>query len=398
MRRPGTLRPFMEAPSQTDGQLIRALTLVSSDVAPVGGMERAAFELCSRLLERGWQLTVIARSCALPRHPRLRFVRLYSPSRPVSLALGSDLVLGSLALARRRQGVVQAVNPIVCNRVDVVQAQFCEQAFRRLGLSRSRRDTVAYRLNSWLASWVSLLLERWSYRPGRVRHVACVSAGLERDIESFYPRVRGRVGVIPNGVDWGAFAPSDERRAGLRSDVGISGEELVALFVGGDWHRKGLVHAIEAVARADGWTLVVLGAGDRREFEDLAAARRAADRVRFAGKVADPVPYYLAADAFVGPSHYEAFSLAALEGAAAGLPLIIPRMNGSEELIDHGVNGWFTPRDGAAIAERLSQLRDDPTLRAAMSRAARRSAERFDWERVVDEFEALYAELLSARG
>src|SRR5262249_30533590 len=148
----------MEAFEQIDGDPTRALTVVASDVAPVGGMERAAFELCSRLLERGWQLTIIARSCALPRQPRLRFVRLYSPSRPVSVALGSDLVLGSLALARRRRGVVQAINPIVSNRLDVVQAQFCEQAFRRLGLSRSRRDTAVYRLNSWLASWLSMLL------------------------------------------------------------------------------------------------------------------------------------------------------------------------------------------------------------------------------------------------
>jgi glycosyltransferase involved in cell wall biosynthesis len=290
--------------------------------------------------------------------------------------------------------VVQAINPIVSNRLDVVQAQFCEQAFRRLGLTRSRRHTALYRLNSWLASWLSVLIERWSYRPGRVRHVACVSSGLARDVEGFYPRVRDRISVIPNGVDWVAFAGSTERRVGVRSQLGVSEDELVAVFVGGDWHRKGLAHAIEGIADADGWILTVLGAGDQGEFAALAAGRGAADRVRFVGKVAEPIPYYLAADALVAPSHYEAFSLAAIEGAAAGLPLIVPRMNGSEELVDHGVNGWFTPRDGAAIAERLRQLRDDPALRAAMSGAARRSAARFDWERVVDEFEALYVELL----
>lgn len=44
----------------------RRLTLVASDVAPIGGMERVAFELCARLLARGWAVTVVARSCALP--------------------------------------------------------------------------------------------------------------------------------------------------------------------------------------------------------------------------------------------------------------------------------------------------------------------------------------------
>ena len=117
----------------------RQLTLVASDVAPVGGMERVAYELCSRLLDRGWNVTVIARSCALPRQGRLRFVALRSPSRPVSLALICDFVLGSLALRRHRRGLVQTNNPVLPDRVDVIQAHFCEAAYRRrVGISRSR--------------------------------------------------------------------------------------------------------------------------------------------------------------------------------------------------------------------------------------------------------------------
>src|SRR6516225_4171222 len=117
----------------------RELTLVASDVAPIGGMERAAFEICSRLLDRGWQVTVIARSCSLQPGPALRFVRIPSPSRPVSLALISDFVLGSLALARHGRGIVQTNNATIANRVDVVHAHFCEAAFRAAGISRSRR-------------------------------------------------------------------------------------------------------------------------------------------------------------------------------------------------------------------------------------------------------------------
>src|SRR5205823_4975446 len=134
------------------------LTVVGSDVAPVGGMERMTFELCRRLLRRGWALTVIARSCALAPEAGLTFVRLRSPSRPVSVALLADLVLGSAAVARHRAGIVQSINPIVANRVDVVHAQFCEAAFRASGISRASRPTLPYRLNSWLAGWISLLL------------------------------------------------------------------------------------------------------------------------------------------------------------------------------------------------------------------------------------------------
>ena len=371
--------------------------MVCSDVAPIGGMERAAYELCSRLRERGWHLTVIARSCALPAGPDLRFVRLRSPSRPVSLALASDFLFGSLALARHHAGIVQTTNPMVCNQVDVLHAHFCEAAFRKVGISRSRRPTTAYRLNSWIASWISVLLERWCYRAGRIRSVVTVSRGLADEISRFYPGVRQRISTIPNGVDLRSFVPQADQRAPVRATMDAGDQDLVALFVGGDWHRKGLSHAIEGIAGADGWILAVLGAGDSERFAALAADHGVADRVRFIGNVADPIPYYLAADALVAPSYYEAFSLVAIEGAAAGLPLIVPRMNGTEELVENGVNGWFTERDGAAIADRLRMLHDDPDLRARMGRAARSSAARYDWERVADQFETLYAELQTTR-
>ena len=368
-----------------------------SDVAPIGGMERVTYELCSRLRERGWHLTVIARSCALPSGPRLRFVRLRSPARPVSLALACDFLLGSWALARHRAGIVQTTNPMICNRIDVLHTHFCEAAFRKLGVSRSRRPTVAYRVNSWLASWISILLERWNYRAGRVRSVVTVSRGLADEISMFYPGVRRVITTIPNGVDLRSFVPEAEQRARVRAMMGAAEQDLVALFVGGDWHRKGLSHAIDGIAAAEGWLLAVLGAGDRERFAAVAAERGVAHRVHFVGKVADPIPYFLAADALVAPSHYETFSLVALEAAAAGLPLIVSRVSGTEDRIEHGVNGWFTERDGDAIADRLRRLRDDPELRTRMGAAARRSAERYDWERITDAFEAVYAELQATR-
>jgi glycosyltransferase involved in cell wall biosynthesis len=372
----------------------RTLTLVASDVAPVGGMERAAFELCSRLLDRGWNVTVIARSCALPRTANLRFIRLPSPPRPVSLALISDCLFAAIALARYRAGLLQTVNPTILNRVDVITAQFCEAAAKRSGVSRARRASVLYRVNSWVACWIALGLERWCYRPDRVRRVACASQGLVRDLAHWYPQVGDRLCAIANGVDQRAFDRGPAERDRVRGELGLDADALVALFVGGDWHRKGLRHAIEALPYADGWTLVVVGAGDPKSFGELIAGLGVRERVKFVGRQPDPVPYYLAADALVAPSYFEAFSLVALEAAASALPLIVPRMNGTEELVRNGVNGWFTERSGSGIAARLQVLRDDPSLREAMSAAARQSVAPYDWERITDLYEAVYTELL----
>jgi hypothetical protein len=159
----------------------RTLTLVASDVAPVGGMERAAYELSRRLVARGCHVAVLARSCALASGPNVRFVRLRSPSRPVSVALLADALLATLALVRHRSGLLHTINPTIINRADVITAQFSEAAFRGAGISRARRASLLYRLNSWLASWISMLFERWCYHPERVRRIACVSEGLRRD-------------------------------------------------------------------------------------------------------------------------------------------------------------------------------------------------------------------------
>jgi UDP-glucose:(heptosyl)LPS alpha-1,3-glucosyltransferase len=394
-RHRGTDPPAGE-PARTRGHrrvMRRELTLVSSDVAPIGGMERASFELCTRLLTRGWAITVIARSCALPSQPGLRFVPIGSPSRPVSAALASDLVLSSRALRRHRRGLVQTDNPIIFNRVDVIRGHFCERAYREgIGVSRSSRGDLFFRLNSWLATGIALWCERWSYRRGRVRTVAAVSEGLAREVGACYPGVRDVVATIANGVDCGAFAPEAGRREAVRAELGIADDQRLALFIGGDWHRKGLAHAIAGVAAA-GWHLAVAGEGNRAAFEQIAAQHGAAGRVHFLGKLGEPQGIYAAADALTLPSAYEAFSMVTLEAAAAGLPLIVTRINGTDELVVDGVNGWFVERSGASIAARLTELQRDPVAHAAMREAARASAQRYDWERIVDEFEALYAQL-----
>jgi UDP-glucose:(heptosyl)LPS alpha-1,3-glucosyltransferase len=371
----------------------KALTLVASDVAPVGGMERVALELCGRLLERGWDLTIIARSCTLPAGPRIRFVRILAPSRPVSVALAASWIHGSLLVLIHRRGLLQMNNPVLANRVDVVHAHFSERAFReRVAISRSSRPTLPYRLNSWLAAALELAAERWSYRPARLRRVVAVSQGLAREIAGYYPAVGDAVIAIPNGVDWQEFQRPAEERSVHRSRLGVGNGQLLALFVGGDWRRKGLRHAIAGVAGAPGWRLAILGEGDVESARRFASQVGAANLVEFIGR-GRPHGWYAAADALLLPSSYEAFSLVMLEAAAAGLPLLVPQVNGAEELVQEGVNGWFVPPAAEQIAQRLRELAADPARLEAMGSASREAARRFDWERVVDRFEQLYEEL-----
>jgi glycosyltransferase involved in cell wall biosynthesis len=370
------------------------VTLVAHEVATPGGMERQLGELASGLLARGHAVTVVARSCGLPEHPALRVVRVRGPRRPFSLGYPWFFVLGSLTARRHGRGLLHTTGALVAARADVSTVHFCHRAFHaRVGRVRAARPSLPYRLNARVGASLRELGERYCYRPSRVGRLVAVSEGVASELRELFPAMAGAVAVIPNGVDGQAFRPDPAARARLRSEWGIGEEELVALFVGGEWERKGLRYAIEAVARVPQWRLVVVGAGDADRYRGLASEAGAGGRVRFAGAASDTSPYYPSADAFVFPTAYEAFPLVTLEAASSGLPLLATRVSGVEELLVDGRNGWFVERDSGMIADRLRKLLDDPPLRRVMAENARSSAERFGWERVVDAYSGLYGAL-----
>jgi glycosyltransferase involved in cell wall biosynthesis len=372
-----------------------AVTLVAYDVAPIGGMERAAFELAGGLLERGYSLVVIARRCDLPANPRLRFVRIPGPARPAALAALLFAVLGSLAVWRRRAGYLHTVGAIVLPRADAITVQFCFRAFADHGLSRASRRSLVYRLNDRLTTRIGSALERWCYSRRRSRVLIPVSAGVGRELRRHYGVLEDDVRVIPNGVDSAIFRPDRAARDRVRAQLGIA-KTPVAVFVGGDWERKGLVYTIEALSAAPRWRLVVVGRGDTEHYRALAAQAGVLDRVRFVGHQSDPKPYYAAADAFVLPTAYEAHPLVALEAAAHGLPILGTSSNGLEDLIRDGENGWFVQRNGKSIAACLGWIEADESRGRAMGAAARGSVSGLDWKRVVTDYEAAYVELDAA--
>jgi hypothetical protein len=105
-----------------------------------------------------------------------------------------------------------------------------------------------------------------------------------------------------------------------------------------------------------------------------------------------------AADFFIFPSHYEAFSLATLEAAASGLPILTTRINGTEELVRPGVNGEFVSKSPDDIAMKVDALLAGHGCLKAMGEAARRIVmEEYTWDRVTELTEAAYRKSLARR-
>jgi glycosyltransferase involved in cell wall biosynthesis len=360
-------------------------------------MERVLSELILGLRSLGHSVTVIARTCELPRGSGVRFRRVRGPRRPCLSAYPWFALAGTIAVRRWRRGVVQATGAIVLNRVDVVSVHYCHQ----VGPANPSRANRVFRAQVGLVRLLKRAGERAGFRINRAATFVCVSEGVADEVRAHYPRLAGRTVTIHNGVDTRRFAPgarAAEARA-LREQLGLCDGRLVAVFVGSEWERKGLRPLIEALALARDWTLVVAGDGDRDSYQHLADSLGVGTAVRWLGLSADVALAYALADAFVLPSAYETFSLATFEAAASGLPILATPVSGVRELIRDGENGFIIGRDPAQIARRLAQLGGDRELRRDLGEAACASVQRFTWEATVSGHHELYARLASrARG
>ncbi len=219
-----------------------------------------------------------------------------------------------------------------------------------------------------------------------------MSDGVGAELDHAYPGIPFRVAA--NGVDLHRYRPDAGARRRLRAELRVADEDLVVLFMGGDWNRKGLPIVVRALTRASRVRLWVVGSGDQARIESLARRLDVEDRIRFFGPRTDGERFYGAADVFCLPSLYEAFPLVGLEAAAAGLPLVATRVSGIEDLVVHGESGLLVERTDEAVGDALIRLSADSKLRLQMGEKARGRASVYTWKRSVDAVVHVYDQLL----
>ena len=200
-------------------------------------------------------------------------------------------------------------------------------------------------------------------------------------IVDFYKYPADRIDLVRNGVPLDKFRFDPELREKSRADLKVKPDEIVLLFAGSGWQRKGLLFAIEAMAicKSRKLRLLVAGRGDARPYKSRRFLFWREDPVQFLGELADLVPVYAAADIFILPTIYDPFSNACLEALACGLPVITTRSNGFSEIIEHGVNGSIVnnPADLIGLRDAI-RFWSDPSRRAKARAANIERASHFD--------------------
>ena len=370
------------------------IALVAHDVHDLGGMERAFAELV-RGAAPEWRFVVVSRELDESLRPLVEWRRVRTPARPFPLKFLSFALLAGFALRRVRADVVHVLGALVPNRADLATIQFCHAGFvAATGRLAPVEAPPLRRLNSAAARALALAFERWCYRPARLRRFGAVSRGVAGELARHYPSVPAS--STPNGVDLDRYRPgAPAERQRLRAEHGVAPGELVLLFVGGDWNRKGLGIVLEAAAALEAPVrLWVVGAGDEQLF-----GRRAQELgvpVDFFGRRADTERFYQAADVFVLPTLYETFSLVAHEAAACGLPVVATRVSGIDELVGEDEAGLLVERSAESVAAALTRLAADAGARGRLGAEAARRAERYSWSRSVAATTEVYEELCAA--
>lgn len=345
-----------------------------------GGIERASSELADRLANR-IDLTLVATDVTPRPQPPLRWHRVDAWTGPGFLTPLTYSSAATRAIRGADFDLTHNQGGCALREQDIITAHSCHRAWWEMKF----RQGEAVRAIANPHHHAILHVESRNYRPGAFRRVIAVSNGVGREVSKHYGVPQELITVIPNAVDTARFQPvdADARRGRIRAQHGFDAQDVVLLFVGKEFRRKGLASLIDALPHLPRQArILAVGGDDQAPYRAQAAALGVADRVVFAGHSSGVEDYFQAGDVFVFPTLYEAFALVSLEAAAAGLPLVTTRVNGTEDFVVDGVNGFFADRDGRSLAEAIMPLVRDGAMRRSLGERARADVSTYTWESV----------------
>ncbi len=388
------------------------ILMISWEYPPVviGGLGRHVHHLSTALAEAGHEVVVLSRrptGTDPSTHPTSDEVHdgvrvIAAAQDPHEFTFGADMMAWTLAMghAMIRAGLsIKSPGNKRQWRPDVVHAHDWLVAHPALALAEfydvpivsTIHATEAGRHSGWVSGAISRqvhAVESWLVRESDSL-ITC-SASMREEITELFGPGLSETTVIRNGID-AARWPFGARRPRTGP------AEL--LYVGRLEYEKGVHDAIAALPRVrrahPGTTLTIAGDGTQQDWlVEQARKHKVRKATRFVGHLHhdELLAALHRADAAVLPSHYEPFGLAALEAAAAGIPLVTSNTGGLGEAVIDGVTGMsFAPRDVAGLAEKVRAVLDDPAAAQRRARAAReRLTSDFDWRTVARETAQVY--------
>jgi glycosyltransferase involved in cell wall biosynthesis len=389
------------------GEPIRVLRVISR--LNVGGPAIQAVTLTHELASRRYETTLVhgregpaeGNMQHLADHLGVRPVFVPSLQRAIS---GRD-VLALLALRR----LLNATRPHVLHTHAAKAGALGRLATLLVRPSHRPRVTVHTFHGHVFAHYFSArktnlfrLVERTLAR--RTTVLVAVSDEVKADLVRLRIAPPEQIAVIPLGFDLRPFAFNGPGAAARRSDsrarFGLALDDRVVTIVARLVRIK-RVDRFLAIARRltdlERVRFMVVGDGElAEELRGSADARAVAERAVWTGLQRDMSAVYAASNIVVSTSDNEGTPVSLIEAQAAGLPVVAADVGGVRTVVGDGETGRLVdPDDLDGFASAVRDILLDPDLARQLGEGGRIAATRFGLDRLVNDLDALYQDLLS---
>lgn len=368
-----------------------------------GGAERYAMEVVRRL---AWKhdVHVFAHEWIYDGAEPIVFHKV--PRLCVKPAWANQLLFSYLThrAVGREFDIVHSFEKVAhCDVMTVQSPCFGRPSVEGQGLWKTIAGGIGLVLSPRRLAWRWLESRQFSERGARV--VIAVSEQVKRNVQTHYQLPDRRFSLAYTGVELPRVEvePDRQRDAGLRAEFGIAQNDLVVLFVGTEFKRKGLdalLHGLALLPRSRVTLLVAGGGGGRLEhYKALADRLQLGREVKFLGLVSDVERLYPLADVFILPTLADPCPLSPLEAMAAGVATVMSssEFNGSAELITKGEALILTdPNDPHEIASNLTALMDGHA-RASLAEKGRQLVRQLTWDKTAEETLSVYRDVIRMR-
>lgn len=281
-------------------------------------------------------------------------------------------------------GQVQTVH-VVPVRYSLLQGRTgCARVLRYLKIATSPR-LLAY-----------LALERGRYAAKQGQAITLASRSQLVSMAYAYPHAVAVCQIVPPGVAMVPRPTTDAQRHAARALLGLPAQGRCVLFVGNDFHKKGLPTLLAALAQlpADVFVAVVGNLAQRALVENELQVSGQRERVYFLGALPSVDTAYQAADCLAHPTREDTFAMVVLEALSYGLPAVVSSAQycGIAAELHDGEDALLLedPCDTQALAHALNRALTDTALIIQLRQHGQVLARRHLWTQIAQQQENIY--------
>lgn len=358
-------------------KILQVITSLST-----GGAEKLISEISPMLRDKGHQIDVLAfdgTDTAFKKTLTDKGIKVYSFGKECNVY--NPLFIFRLAKIMKNYDIVHthntapqlfaAIGSLLCS------VQLC-----------TTEHTTSNRRRDW--KWYALI-DKWMY--SRYRKVICISDSTEQNLREFIKDNSDKICTISNGINVTSYSHAVSVD---KSTISKHPERKVVAMVAGFRYQKDQETLIRAFNYLpEDYELWLVGDGERRSMiEQCIKDNNLENRVLLLGIRSDIPSILKSVDVVVQSSHWEGFGLAAVEGMAAGKPVVASDVEGLAQVVE-GAGILFTLGDDKQLADIIKQLLEDYTFSQKVSAKCWERAQKFDIQKMVDAYNDVYMGLVA---